>query len=63
MASEGICRHRESPQRMPRTEHSGNLEFGPLTPPLVGKGEEEVKTYCFYNKVMLDCELHLLLHF
>ena len=31
--SEGTCRHCGSPQRMPRTEHSGNQEFGPLTPP------------------------------
>ena len=33
MASEGICRHCGSPRRKPRTEHSGNQEFGPLTPP------------------------------
>ena len=33
IASEGICRHCGSPQRMSRTEHSGNQEFGPLTPP------------------------------
>ena len=33
IASEGICRHCGSPRRMPRTEHSGNQEFGPLTPP------------------------------
>ena len=33
MVSEGICRHCGSPQRMPRTEHSGNQEFEPLTPP------------------------------
>ena len=33
IASEGICRHCGSPQRIPRTEHSGNQEFGPLTPP------------------------------
>ena len=32
MASEGICRHCGSPRRMHRTEHSGNQEFGPLTP-------------------------------
>ena len=32
MESEGICRHCGSPQRMHRTEHSGNQEFGPLTP-------------------------------
>ena len=31
IASEGICRHCGSPRRMPRTEHSGNQEFGPLT--------------------------------
>ena len=30
IVSEGKCR---SPRRMPRTEHSGNQEFGPLTPP------------------------------
>jgi len=33
MESEGICRHCGSPQRMHRTEHSENQEFGPLTPP------------------------------
>ena len=33
MASEGTCRHCGSPRRMHRTEHSGNQEFGPLTPP------------------------------
>ena len=33
MASEGIGRHCGSPRRMHRTEHSGNQEFGPLTPP------------------------------
>ena len=33
MASEGICRHCGSPRRMCRTEHCGNQEFGPLTPP------------------------------
>ena len=33
IASKGTCRHCGSPQRMPRTEHSGNQEFGPLTPP------------------------------
>ena len=26
-----ICRNCGSPRRMPRTEHSGNQEFGPLT--------------------------------
>ena len=41
IASEGICRHCGSPQRMSRTEHSGNQEFSPRTPPIVGKGEEE----------------------
>ena len=33
MASEGICRHCGSSRKMRRTEHSGNQEFGPLTPP------------------------------
>ena len=33
MESEGICRHCGLPRRMHRTEHSGNQEFGPLTPP------------------------------
>ena len=33
IASEGTCRNCGSPQRMPRTEHFGNQEFGPLTPP------------------------------
>ena len=33
MASEGTCRNCGSPRRMPRTELSGNQEFGPLTPP------------------------------
>ena len=33
IASEGICRNCRSPRRMSRTEHSGNQEFGPLTPP------------------------------
>ena len=33
MASEGICRHCGLHRRMRRTEHSGNKEFGPLTPP------------------------------
>ena len=33
IASEGICRYCRSPRRMPRTEHSGNQEFGSLTPP------------------------------
>ena len=33
MASEGMCRHCGSPRRMRRTQHSGNQEFGPLTPP------------------------------
>ena len=32
IVSEGICRHCGSPQRMPRTEHSGNQQLGPLTP-------------------------------
>ena len=31
--SEGTCTNCRSPQRMPRTEHSGNQEFGQLTPP------------------------------
>ena len=48
MASEGICRNCRSPQRMPRTEHSGNQEFGPLTPP-TGKGEEEEEEGMFVN--------------
>ena len=38
---EGTCMNCGSPQRMPRTEHSRNKEFGLLTPPIVGKGEEE----------------------
>ena len=42
IVSEGICRHCGSPQRMPRTEHSGNQEFGPLTPPS-GKGRRRKK--------------------
>ena len=33
IAFEGICMHCGSPRRMRRTEHSGNQEFGPLTPP------------------------------
>ena len=33
IASEGTCRNCGSPRRMPRTEYSGNQEFGPLTPP------------------------------
>ena len=33
IASEGTCRNCGSPRRMPRTEHYGNQEFGPLTPP------------------------------
>ena len=33
MVSEGICKHCGSPRRMHRTEHSGNQELGPLTPP------------------------------
>ena len=33
ISSEGTCRHCGSPRRMPRTEHSGNQEFGPLKPP------------------------------
>ena len=33
IASEGTCRNCGSPRRMPRTEHSGNQDFGPLTPP------------------------------
>ena len=33
IASEAICRHCGSPRTMPRTEHSGNQEFGPQTPP------------------------------
>ena len=33
MAFEGICRYCGSPLRMHRTEHSGNQEYGPLTPP------------------------------
>ena len=41
IVSEGICRHCGSPQRMPRTEHSGNQEFGPLTPPSGKKRKEE----------------------
>ena len=41
IVSEGICRHCGSPQRMPRTEHSGNQEFGPLTPPSGKRRKEE----------------------
>ena len=41
MASEGICKHCGSPQRIPRIEHSGNHEFVPLTPHLVEKDKEE----------------------
>ena len=41
IASNGTCRNCRSPQRMPRTEHSGNQKFGPLTTPIVGKGEDE----------------------
>ena len=33
LASERTYRNSGSPQRMPRTEHSGNQEFGPPTPP------------------------------
>ena len=33
IASEGMCRNCRSPRRMPRTEHSGNQDFEPLTPP------------------------------
>ena len=33
IASEGICRHCGLPWRLPRTEHYGNQEFWPLTPP------------------------------
>ena len=33
MASEGTYRNCGSPRRLPRAEHSGNQEFGPLTPP------------------------------
>ena len=32
IAPEGTCRHCGSPRRMPRTEHPGNQEFGPMTP-------------------------------
>ena len=39
--SEGIRRHCGSPQRMPRTEHSGNQEFRPLTPPSGKRRTEE----------------------
>ena len=41
IVSEGICRHCGSPQRMPRTQHSGNQEFGPLTPPSGKRRKEE----------------------
>ena len=38
IASEGTCRNCGSPWRMPRTEQSGDQEFGPLTH-LVGNSE------------------------
>ena len=42
IASEGICRNCGSPRGMPRTEHSGNQEFGPLTPL---RGEEKINLF------------------
>ena len=41
IVSEGICRHCGSPRRMSRREHSGNQEFGPLTPPSGKRQKEE----------------------
>ena len=44
IASEGTCRNCGSPRRMPRREHSGNQEFGPLTPPSGKKAKKKIKT-------------------
>ena len=48
MASEGICRHCGSPRRMPRTEYSGNQEFGPLTPP---SGKRRRRSYMRHDPI------------
>ena len=53
--SDGICRHCGSPQRMPRTEHSGNQEFGPLTPPS-GKRRKKKKIHVETLAAEDDCE-------
>ena len=37
--------HCGSPRRMPRTEHSGNQEFGPLTPPSGKRRRRKKKNY------------------
>ena len=49
MASEGICRHCESPRRMHRTEHSGNQEFGPLTP----SGKRRRRIYIYSRNIYI----------
>ena len=54
MAPKGICRHCGSPRRKHRTEHFGNQEFGPLTPPSGKrrrrrKKKNEEKKYCRGN--------------
>ena len=51
IASEGICRHCGSPRRMPRTEHSGNQEFGRLTPPSGERRRRRRKQLHKYNNV------------
>ena len=47
MASEGICRHCGSPWMTHRTEHSGNQEFGLLTPPS-GKRRRRRRRYVIH---------------
>ena len=50
IVSEGIRRHCGSPQRMPRAEHSGNQEFGSLTPPSGKRRNEEEDIYIWVRE-------------
>ena len=62
MASEGIFRHCGSPWRMHRTEHSGNQEFGPLTPPS-GKRRRRRYIYIYiYIIIYIYMSVYICIH-
>ena len=52
IASEGTCRNCGSPWRMPKTEHSGNQEFRPLTPPSVKRQRRRYRWIIVQLKVV-----------
>ena len=55
IVSKGISRHCGSPQRMPRTEHSGNQEFGPPS------GKRRKKKYIYIYVCTYNIYIYILL--